>query len=139
MRAGMIKATDLPEGVATLLGTKPSLMITIMVADLIYSSTNQPEITMSAPVQIAMDEFRAFMFERIYHSPHLEPDRQKAKYVIHKLFEYFLGHPQALPQEFLERESRWGLETTVVDYIAGLSDSYAIKLFEDLFIPSRVI
>jgi dGTPase len=103
---------------------------------MIQSSFNKPEIKQSAAVQKAMDEFREFMFGALYNSTHLEDERRKAKYVIGKLFEYFMGHPGALPEEFLEREERWGLQTTVVDYIAGLTDSYAIFLFEKLFVPT---
>jgi dGTPase len=136
-RAGMITPDDLPKTVSTLLGTNPSQMITVMVSDLIESSTGKNQIVMSAKIQEAMQDFRQFMFERIYHSKDLEPDRKKAKYVIHKLYDYFIANPSAMPQEFLERESEWGLETTVVDYIAGLTDSYAIRLFEDFFVPAK--
>ena len=83
-----------------------------------------------------MDEFRTFMFNKIYHSAELEPDRKKAKYIICKLFEYYISNPRSLPEEFLEREERWDLQTVVIDYIAGLTDLYAIKQFEKLFIPA---
>lgn len=137
IRAGMVKQSDLPHNVATVLGTNPSDMITVMVSDIIQTSESKNAITMSAPVQKAMDEFRSFMFEKIYHSPELEPDRKKAKYVVHKLYDYFMAHPENLPQEFLERENQWGLQTVAVDYIAGLTDLYAINMFAKLFIPSN--
>lgn len=135
IRAGMLKAIDLPHQVRTVLGTKPSDMITVMVSDMIESSEGKPSIQMSPSVQTAMDEFRQFMFKRIYHGPELENDRQKAKYVIHKLYDYYMAHPGRLPQEFLDREERWGLQITVIDYIAGLTDQFAVQLFQDLFIP----
>lgn len=137
IRAGMIKPVDLPAKVVNTLGTNPSNMITVMVSDIIKTSTGRNEISLSADVKEAMNEFREFMFKKIYHSMELEPDREKAKYVIHKLYDYFMVNPSDLPQEFLDREERWGLETTVVDYIAGLSDMYAITLFEKLFIPAK--
>lgn len=136
IRAGMLKCTDLPDSVSGVFGQNPSSMITVMVADIITESVGRNEIRMSSPVQAAMDEFRQFMFEKIYHSKQLEHDRKKAKYVIHKLFEYYLANPDALPDDYRQREDRWGLKTTVVDYIAGLTDQYAIHLFENLFIPS---
>jgi dGTPase len=139
IRAGMIRAVDLPGKVAKTLGTNPSNMITVMVSDMIKTSDGQNEIHMSTKVIAAMEEFREFMFSKVYHSAELEADRKKAKYVIHKLYEYFTLHPESLPQEFLERESTWGLEVTIVDYIAGLTDIYAIHLFENLFIPSKWI
>ncbi len=136
IRAGMMKAGDLPEEVSSLLGVSPSSMITVMVADIIKESTEKKEIRMSPSVQDAMDTFREFMFKKIYHSAELEGDRKKARYVLHKLYEYFMKNPQTLPQEFLEREDLWGLQVTVVDYIAGLTDMYAIQLFKDLFVPN---
>jgi dGTPase len=139
IRAGMINAVDLPEKVAHILGTNPSNMITVMVSDMIKNSDGYNEIKLSAKVKNAMEEFREFMFQKVYHSAELESDRKKAKYIIHKLYEYFTIHPESLPQEFLEREENWGLEATIVDYIAGLTDIYAVHLFEELFIPSKWI
>jgi dGTPase len=139
IRAGMLKPTDLPEAVARVLGTNPSAMITVMVADMIKSSDGKNEIKLSTRVQNAMDEFREFMFGAIYSSRRLDDERRKAKYVIHKLYDYYMTHPGALPQEFLDREERWGLQTVVIDYIAGLTDLYAISLFEKLFVPASGI
>lgn len=139
IRAGMIKPTDLPNKVKKILGSNPSTMITVMVADIINTSEGCNEIKISADVEMAMHEFREFMFRRIYHSAELEPDRKKAKYVVQKLYEYFIANPADLPHEFLEREEKWGLQKTVVDYIAGLTDMYAITLFEKLFIPTKWI
>lgn len=139
IRAGMIKITDLPKKISNVLGTNPSSMITTMVGDMINTSEGHNEILMSAKVQKAVGEFREFMFKKIYHSVELEADRKKAQYIIHKLYEHFMVHPEGLPQEYLEREDKWGLEITIVDYIAGLTDLYAVHLFEKLFIPSKWI
>jgi dGTPase len=138
IRAGMLKPTDLPANVTKILGNQPSDMITVMVADMINSSPKN-EIKLSTKVKKAMDEFRDFMFEAIYNSRQLDDERRKAKYVIHKLYDYYMAHPGALPQEFLDREERWGLQVTVVDYIAGLTDQFAINLFEKLFVPTSGI
>lgn len=136
IRAGMLSHTDMPERVRNVFGTKPSSMITAMVADMITESSGRNEIRMSNQIKEAMDEFRQFMFETVYYSKQLEHDRRKAKYVIQKLYEYFLANPDEMPVDYLERKERWGLSTTVIDYIAGLTDQYAIHLFQDLFIPS---
>jgi len=137
IRAGMIKVIDLPEKVANILGNNPSSMITVMVADMITASEGRNEICMSSKVKNAMEEFRDFMFNKIYHSVELEADRKKAKFIVQKLYQYLIVHPEELPLEYLEREEQWGLETTIIDYIAGLTDMYAINLFKNLFIPSK--
>lgn len=139
IRAGMLRPSDLPGKVVSVLGSNPSNMITVMVSDMITASEGKNQILMSDAVKEAMDELRDFMFKRIYHSVDLEPDRKKAAYVIHKLYDYFMVNPGALPQEFLDREERWGLQTTVIDYIAGLTDLFAVNIFEKLFIPSKWI
>ena len=137
IRAGMIKIIDLPGKVANILGTNPSNMITVMVADMIKESEGRSEIRISSKVKNAMEEFRAFMFRKIYNSIELEPDRKKSHYIIQNLYEYLMIHPHMLPLDYLEREAQWGLQITIVDYIAGLTDIYAVNLFEKLFIPSK--
>lgn len=137
IRAGMLKKDDLPAETRLVLGDAPSSMITSMVADMIRESEGQSEIRLSQPVLAAMTLFREFMFKKIYRAPELEQDRKKAQYVVQKLFEYLSAKPEKLPAEYLERQEKWGLETTIVDYIAGLTDGYAIHLFESLFIPTK--
>lgn len=135
IRAGRLTPEMLPKEVIEVFGVKPSNMITVMVSDMILTSENQKDIVLSNTVQESMNVFRKFMFENIYHAKDLEMERKKAAYVIHKLYDYFLKNPDKLPKDFLERESQWGLEVTVADYVAGLTDLFAIKLFEDIFIP----
>lgn len=135
IRAGMLRSADLPQQVTGTLGTNPSAMITAMVSDIICSSDGYNDISMSAAVLEAMEEFREFMFKKIYRSSELEADREKAKYVICKLYKYFIAAPQELPDEFRARADNGGLQTMVVDYIAGLTDLYAIALFKKIFIP----
>jgi len=139
MRAGLLRQSDLPPNVRCVLGEKPSSMISIMVADMIRVSETAGEIMLSSPVQAAMDEFRQFMFRAVYNSEKLDDERRKAKYVIHKLYEHYMSFPEALPKEFIDKESRWNIETAVVDYIAGLTDTYAIYTFEKLFVPPNGI
>lgn len=136
IRAGMITAHDLPDKVAKYLGRDPSSMITAMVTDMIRASDDLVRIRMTSDMQVAMDEFRQFMFAKLYHSQALAAEREKARYIIGKLFDYYTAHSDKLPQEYVERQKKWGLQTTVVDYIAGLTDSYAIHLFSNLFIPT---
>ncbi len=136
IRAGMVRPADLPAGIAEVLGVNPSSMITAMVSDIILSSDGHNEIRISPTISEAMNAFREFMFNRIYHSAELLHDRKKAQYVIHKLFAYYMTNPEDLPLEFFKREATWGLQQTVIDYIAGLTDLYAITLFKHLFIPS---
>lgn len=139
IRSGMLTPDMLPKTVAVVLGIKPSTMITVMVSDMIVSSMEKHDIFLSEKIQSAMDLFRSFMFKTIYYSEELAVERKKAAYVIEKLYEYFFSNPEQLPREFLLRREKWGLKTTTVDYIAGLTDLYAIQLFEKIFVPSTKV
>lgn len=140
LRARLIRPEDLPAMVTERLGTAHSAMITALVADVISASEvkdgeGKRDIRMTPEVQAAMDEFRRFMFVNIYHSPSLAKEREQAVFVIEQLFRYFCDHFTHLPAEFIAQEERWGQRQSVVDYVAGLTDSYAVKLFTEIFVP----
>ena len=136
VRAGFLSPSELPPKVRQDFGTTASDMITSMVSDLIITSNKDgQDIIMSPVVKATMDEFRAFMFERIYHSQMLAPERRQAAFVLKALFEYFEQNFTALPEEFVQRSAKWGRKQTVTDYVAGLTDSYAVGLFSKIFMP----
>lgn len=135
LRAGLLRPEDLPPIVADALGDAHSAMITGFVSDIITFSEGTHDISFSPALQEVMKVFRSFMFERIYHSPKLAREREQAVFVLRQLYEYFIRHFDRLPQEFLDREERWGRQQTVVDYVAGLTDSYAVQLFHEIFVP----
>ena len=135
LRAGLIKEGDLPAEVYDKLGTDTSRMITSMVSDMIMTSQGAGDILQSAAIKQAMDTFREFMFTHIYHSDKLSREREQAAFVLRELYHYFLDNFAQLPKEFIKREARWGRQKIVTDYVAGLTDSYAVALFEEIFVP----
>ena len=135
IRAGVLKTAVLPPEVIAVLGSGVSAMITAMVTDMITASQGQSEIRLSPPVEQAMNTFRQLMFQEVYHSKTLEAERTKGEYLITALYDYFVKYPEKLPTGFLRREQSIGLQQTIVDYIAGLTDNYAINLFESIFVP----
>ena len=135
LRAGLLTADDLPSDVRQRFGETTSQMITGMVSDMIEASMGQGDILQSAEGKRVMDVFRDFMFERIYHSDVLAHEREQAKFVQRQLYEHYLAHFDELPKEFAARESYWGRKQTVTDYVAGLTDSYAVQLFNEIFMP----
>ena len=135
IRAGLLTPTELPAEVRDAFGTDTSAMITSMVSDMIVTSEARGDATLSAPVQRVMDAFRAFMFERIYHSTTLAHARAQAGFVLRALMDHFTVYFHTLPQEFRDREEKWGREQCVVDYVAGLTDSFAVSLFREIYIP----
>ena len=132
-RAGMLTKADLPDAVRHDFGTGHSAMITCMVTDVIQNSLDQASIVQSDRIRQTMDEFRAFMFRRVYQSPALEPDRKRAAYIVKSLYNYYMEHPELLQREGMP--PRTITSRDVVDYIAGLTDIFAIKQFREFYVP----
>lgn len=132
-RAGMLDVKDLPLEVRQHFGTTPSQLITAMVMDMVQSSMDQDRISMSKQTEDTMNLFRRFMFEKVYLAPDLIPDRNKGAYVVKHLFGYFMEHPDQM-EETAHINGFYSTQD-VVDYVAGLTDNYAIELFKKLFIP----
>ena len=140
LRAGLLRPEDLPAEVKERIGVVHSDMITALVSDVIAQSdrpgpNGQRDIRLTPEIQEAMDSFRTFMFVHIYHSKALARERAQAVFVLEQLFHHFRTHFDQLPAEFIAREERWGQQQVVVDYVAGLTDSYAVQLFTETFIP----
>ena len=135
LRAGLLAPKELPKEVREAFGTDTSAMITSMVSDMIVTSGARGDAALSADVQTVMDIFRSFMFERIYHSKTLAHEREQAGFVLRALVAHFMKAFDALPAEFVARAARWGREQCVVDYVAGLTDSFAVALFHEIFVP----
>jgi dGTPase len=138
LRAGLLGPEDLPENVVKILGERPSQMITAMVVDMIESSYDEERISQSQAVAQAMLEFRAFMFEKVYNSQTLRDERRKGEYVVQALFRYYTEQMEKLPPEYLVW-ANGDVNRAAVDYISGLTDNYAIDLFQRLFVPRHTL
>lgn len=133
IRGGVIRAEDLPQPVVSRFGKSHGKRIDAMIADVVGHSYGQPFVSPSEDAQAGMEEFRAFMFERVYSSPLAKSEEPKVESMIEMLFDYFLKHMDKLPPFIL------GLEASdkqkVCDYIATMSDTYLVRVFEDIYIP----
>lgn len=137
IRGGILKETDIPEKFRRVLGQSPKVRLDTMVHNVIINSMDQPEIRMSPEVGEAMMGLRGFLFESVYQNPVAKGEEKKAIYMIKNLYEFYIDHLEVLPDQFLrmideDGESR---EQVVCDYIAGMTDTYAVKKFEEYFIP----
>ena len=97
---------------------------------------NFDEVALGYTVEQALDELRTFMFENVYRNPVAKGEEKKAKVMLQRLYEYYVRHPDALPEDFHPQLSFDGMERTVCDYIAGMTDNYAVDKFEQIFIPT---
>jgi dGTPase len=134
-RAGILDAAQLPYIVSDTLGEGHSRRINTLVCDMIEASRDGDRIVLSAPVEEALLTLREFLFERVYRNPVAKGEESKAKDMLRRLFDYYFKHPEALPEDFQPQLSFDGMERTVCDYIAGMTDNYAVDKFHELFTP----
>lgn len=135
IRAGIIVKEDLPRESVDILGEEHGSRIHNMIVDVISNSMDSPHVKMSSEVGVATEKLRDFMFERVYMNSEAQEQGKKAMHIVEGLFEYFLEHVEELPSEYLCFIEVYGKEQVVCDYIAGMTDRYAIKMYEKLFIP----
>jgi dGTPase len=136
IRAGILSDSDIPDSIAAVLGRVHRERINTLVCDCILSSREEGSIILSPRVDTALKELRSFMFEHVYRNPVAKGQESKAKDMLRRMFEYYINNPQALPEDFQPQMSFDGLERTVCDYIAGMTDNYAVDKFTEIFIPA---
>jgi dGTPase len=128
LRAGIISWDELPEGPLSVLGEKMSVRIDTLVRDMISSSEKQGQISLSEPVYEALMQLRAWLFRNVYGNP-LSRENEKAAGVVAALFEYYLEHggerATSDPDPIIE----------TVDFVAGMTDRYALATYRRLFLP----
>ena len=134
IRAGVLRESDLPESTHRLLGENHSARIQTLVHDMIETSVEEDDITMSPVIWDAMMELRAFLFENVYTSDPVMIEVAKAKHLVEDLFDYFVRHYDKVPDEFKEISGGDPLRA-VTDHVSGMTDRYAQNFFKDMFIP----
>lgn len=135
IRGGVLKEEELPEEAVDVLGHTKSERITTLVTSIISESMGKPEVKYDDRVQRAHDILRDFMFQNVYYTKANISEKKKACHVIEGLFEYYLKNPEKMPRLYVSIAERSGKERAAADYIAGMSDDYAVDLFKELFIP----
>ncbi len=133
IEAGLIKESDLPKEVTDLIGNTKNKRINTFVMDVIKSSVDKPAVTMSREVYDAMTALYKFMFERVYYSKEVLKEERKAKNLILYLYDYFMKNTDKVPEGF--RRNTSDPMVYVVDYIASMSDVFAIRTAGDLILP----
>ena len=133
MRAGVLEAEELPAEAVATLGTTHSERINTLVTDLVATSDGSAEIGLSQPVFAALDRLRDFLFAEVYLRTAATDEHDRAIRLLRELFAYFLEHPGELPPEY--HQVPGDLPTRVADFIAGMTDRYAVRTYEQLFLP----
>lgn len=134
IRAGILSECDLPKDIISVLGSTHSARIECMIKNCIQSSLNSSDIKMSGEIEEAMNALRSFMFDRVYIGSAAKVEEKKVFSVIEGLYRHFVSNPETLPG--FESSDNFDAERAVCDYIAGMSDRYAIYIFKQIYIPA---
>lgn len=136
IRAGIISEADLPELSVSRLGHTTRDRINSMIHDIIINSENRDTIAMSEEIAEAMRTLRDFLFQHVYFNPKAKGEEVRAESMVRQLFGYYYENPKELPDEYGSMiEAGEEPEIVVCDYIAGMTDSFAVHTFENLFVP----
>ena len=139
IRAGVLTEEMLPQKCVAVLGGSHGKRIDSMIRDVVHCSMGKPAIGMSDEVYSSFNELRDFMFAHVYKNPVAKSEESKAKRVVEELFLHYLSHVDELPADFRLYLAADGPERIVADYIACMTDNYAVREYERLFVPKSWI
>ncbi len=140
IRAGLLASAEVPPAIFDTLGATHADRINSLVCDVIeQSETDAPlgAIRISPTVREAADALRDFLFDRVYTPLNQGPDTARARHIVRALFAHFAADPTRLPAEYRPGGPDDQLERRVADYVASMTDRYAIDLYERLFVPQH--
>ncbi len=135
IRGGVLQLSDIPKDLIEVLGKSHGERIRTMVTSVITASTDQALISMTPDIQSASDRLHKFLYEAVYTNPIAKREDGKAKMLLESLYHYFVSHPEKLPSEFEKSLQKESVERVVCDYISGMTDRYAIRVYEEIFVP----
>lgn len=136
IRGRILTEEDIPKNLRMTLGGSTTERLDTLIHNIIISSIDGNDIIMSPEVFEAMQELRRFMFSNVYKNSIAKGEEEKAKELLERLFDYYMKHPMDMPSQYTimiaegERQDR-----VVCDYIAGMTDQYAVAKFEEYFVP----
>lgn len=134
--AGVLDPRQLPPEAVAVLGTTKSQRITTMITDLIEHSQNG-RINFSPEVDAAYAVLKDFMYSTVYVDKEAKREEKKVDKLVAELYERLCEEPTLMPNFYLQIAYNEGVDRAVTDYISGMSDEFATRLFEDLFVPQK--
>jgi len=135
LRAGILRETDIPDEILCSLGAKHDDRLNTLILDIINESEKSGEITLSPQIAFVFESFREFMYKSVYLNMKAKSEESKVFGIVNEIFKYYLSIPDGLPEEYRRVSVQDGLKRAVSDYISGMTDNYAVHIYEKLFIP----
>ena len=136
IRAGILEADAIPRSISMVLGESHSRRINTLVENIILCSMDSDTLQMEPQVAQAMEDLRDFMFQKVYRNPIAKGEESKARAILQQLYLYYMKHPEEIPADFQPQLDFEGMPRTICDYIAGMTDKYAIFKYNEIFIPA---
>ncbi|MBR3961689.1 MAG: HD domain-containing protein, partial [Clostridia bacterium] len=133
IRGGIITGEDIPKEISDYLGNTKSARINKMVNSIVKNSDE--DIKMDAETLKYYELLHEFLFESVYRNPVAKGEESKVKGIIEGLYNYFYTHPEKLKGEYAAILERDGVSRAVTDYIAGMTDHFAVETFKNIYIP----
>lgn len=137
IRAGLIDSQDVPAAWRELLGERHAQRINAMVIDVVTASRQLDgrDVALSSDMATALPQLREWLFANVYHIPRVYNDFVKADHVVEALFQHYMQQPQELGPQAVQAPDEKSLAVQVADFIAGMTDRYALHLYQQLFLP----
>lgn len=132
-RAGLLRESDLPQEACEVLGGTASERIETMVRDVVRMSSQEGDVALSEPVWRALVQLRDFLYANLYCKGDAEVQEAKAEGVVQRLFAHYITHTDEVPREYRLHDD--APDVQVADYLASMTDRYAIRAFEELNVP----
>ena len=137
IRAGIITENDIPKNVKEVLGNSTKDRINTLISSVYEASYLKDKISLTCEVNEAINQLRDFMFNTVYLTKKAMLEEEKAFKMLSALFDYFIKDPSKLPLIYKKLLERYDEERVVCDYISGMTDRYATKVFKQIFIPEN--
>ena len=137
IRANIICAEDIPSECLKVLGNSHKARINTMIIDVITESLGKPIVKMSSEIEKSTRDLREYMFENIYIGSKAKEEEAKVQYIIKELYNHFINNPRDIPNEIRTKLPKEDIHRIVCDYIAGMTDRYALNRYKYIFLPSN--
>ena len=135
MRGGIVQPEDVPAIVRERVGERNSVRINSILTDIIAHS-GDGALKMSPEMQEAVDVFTDFMYQGVYYNPIAKGEERKVQNILGSIWEYYVRHIDELPAVYQSIADDEGPQRAVCDYVSGMTDSYALEVYSELFIPA---
>lgn len=133
IRAGVLREEEIPQSITDVLGSSKTQRITSLIRSVVENS-REGKIAMDEVTYRAYEELSDFMYQAVYLNEYAKREERKVPHIIHSLFNHF-RNPDYLPDYMKRIAEEEGVETASCDYVAGMTDHYAVACYQDLFIP----